>query len=140
MEELELAEGVADLPAEEWNALVGEESPFLEWEWLASLERAGTVGEHTGWHPRPLVARRNGKLVAACPLYLKLHSEGEFVFDWSWADAADRAGSGFQPSIAATAMGPKISNDVSNSTWPAPVWSEYTWENPQTIPMRSASS
>ncbi|MBW2383189.1 MAG: GNAT family N-acetyltransferase [Deltaproteobacteria bacterium] len=99
MEELVLAEGVADLPADEWNALVGDASPFLEWEWLASLEETGTVGEGTGWHPRPLVARRDGRLVAACPLYLKLHSEGEFVFDWSWADAADRAGIDYYPKM-----------------------------------------
>jgi predicted N-acyltransferase len=99
MEQLELAEGVAGLPADEWNALVGDASPFLEWEWLASLEESGTVGERTGWHPRPLVARREGRLVAACPLYLKLHSEGEFVFDWSWADAADRAGIDYYPKM-----------------------------------------
>jgi len=99
MEEFELTEGVASLPADEWNSLVGDASPFLEWEWLASLEESGTVGEHTGWHPRPLVARREGRLIAACPHYLKLHSEGEFVFDWSWADAAYRAGIDYYPKM-----------------------------------------
>ena len=99
MEELELADGVASLPADQWNALVGDGSPFLEWEWLASLERAGTLDERTGWHPKPLVAREGGRLVAACPLYIKLHSEGEFVFDWSWADAASRAGIDYYPKM-----------------------------------------
>ena len=76
------------MPRDEWNALVGDESPFLEWEWLASLEEAGCVGADAGWLPRPLVLREDGRLVAACPLYVKAHSEGEFVFDWGWADAA----------------------------------------------------
>ena len=99
MAEIELREGVAGLPREEWNALVGEESPFLEWDWLASLEEAGTVGPRTGWGPRPLVALENGCLVAACPLYAKGHSQGEFVFDGSWADAAERAGISYYPKL-----------------------------------------
>ena len=78
---------------------VGDESPFLEWDWLASLEKAGAVGGKTGWGSRPLVARENGRLVAACPVYLKLHSEGEFVFDWGWADASQRAGIPYYPKI-----------------------------------------
>jgi predicted N-acyltransferase len=97
--DLELAEGVREVPAPEWNALVGDGSPFLEWEWLASLEEAGCVGPETGWAPRPLLLRERGRLVAACPLYLKGHSEGEFVFDWGWADAADRAGIRYYPKL-----------------------------------------
>jgi uncharacterized protein len=97
--ELELAEGVRRLSPGEWNALVGEESPFLEWEWLASLEDAGCVGPETGWAPRPLLLREDGRLVAACPLYVKAHSEGEFVFDWGWADAAQRAGIAYYPKL-----------------------------------------
>ena len=81
MGEFELLEGVAEVPREEWNELVGDGSPFLEWEWLASLEESGTVGPQTGWGPKPLVAREGGRLVAACPVYVKGHSEGEFVFD-----------------------------------------------------------
>jgi hypothetical protein len=97
--ELELAGGVREVPAAEWNALVGDDSPFLEWEWLASLEDAGCVGPETGWAPRPLLLRDAGRLVAACPLYLKGHSEGEFVFDWGWADAAQRAGIDYYPKL-----------------------------------------
>ncbi len=84
---------------DEWNALVGADSPFLEWDWLASLEDSGAVGERTGWLPRPLVAREGSRLLAACPLYVKGHSEGEFVFDWSWADAAERAGIRYYPKL-----------------------------------------
>jgi len=97
--ELELGEGVRNVPAGEWNALVGDGSPFLEWEWLASLEEAGCVGPATGWGPRPLLLRSGGRLVAACPLYVKGHSEGEFVFDWGWADAAERAGIAYYPKL-----------------------------------------
>jgi len=99
MVEIECLSGVRDLPASEWNALVGDGSPFLEWEFLASLEEAGCVGAGTGWEPRPLVAIENGRLVAAAPLYLKQHSEGEFVFDWGWADAAERAGIPYYPKL-----------------------------------------
>ncbi|MFP8881499.1 MAG: GNAT family N-acetyltransferase [Myxococcota bacterium] len=99
MQTVELADGVAELPRDEWNALVGEESPFLEWDWLASLEHAGTVGANTGWHPKPLVIRDENRLIAACPLYLKGNSAGEFVFDHAWADAAGRAGVPYYPKL-----------------------------------------
>jgi predicted N-acyltransferase len=97
--ELELAEGVRGVAAGDWNALVGDESPFLEWEWLASLEEAGCVGPHAGWEARPLLLHEGGRLVAACPLYVKGNSEGEFVFDWGWADAAGRAGLAYYPKL-----------------------------------------
>jgi hypothetical protein len=99
MVEIECLSGVRDVPAAEWNALVADDSPFLEWEWLASLEDAGCVGGNSGWTPRPLVARERGRLVAAVPLYVKQHSEGEFVFDWGWADAAERAGISYYPKL-----------------------------------------
>jgi uncharacterized protein len=97
--EVALLEGVASVPADQWNALVGDGSPFLEWEWLASLEQAGCVGPGTGWQPRPLVLRQGNRPVAACPLYVKGHSEGEFVFDWGWADAAERGGIDYYPKL-----------------------------------------
>ncbi|MAI27554.1 MAG: GNAT family N-acetyltransferase [Spirochaeta sp.] len=99
MSEYELAEGIASIPANEWNHLVGEESPFLEWEWLASLEEAGNVSPRTGWDARPLLIREEGRLVAACPLYLKQHSDGEFVFDWGWAQASENAGIPYYPKM-----------------------------------------
>jgi predicted N-acyltransferase len=99
MSEIEIAEGVQLLPRDEWNALVGDESPFLEWEWLASLEEAGCVGGRSGWQARPLVAFEEGKLIAACPMYVKFNSEGEFVHDWSWADSAQRAGISYYPKL-----------------------------------------
>ena len=99
MADVEIAEGVAALPRDEWNALVADESPFLEWDWLASLEDAGTLTGTTGWLSQPLVVRENGRILAACPLYVKGHSQGEFVFDWGWADAAEQAGSRYYPKL-----------------------------------------
>jgi hypothetical protein len=99
MAEVELASGVASLPRDEWNALVADESPFLEWDWLASLEEAGTLTDESGWLPHPLIVRDGGRLIAACPLYVKGHSQGEFVFDWGWADAAERAGIRYYPKL-----------------------------------------
>ena len=99
MAQLELLTGVSRVPRAEWDALVGDESPFLEWDWLASLEQAGTLAGGTGWQALPLVAREAGRLVAACPLYAKQHSEGEFVFDMAWADAAQRAGISYYPKL-----------------------------------------
>ena len=96
---IELCDGVRTLDRSAWDDLVGDDSPFLEWAWLASLEEAGCVGARTGWDARPLVVREGDALVAACPLYVKSHSEGEFVFDWGWADAAYRAGIDYYPKL-----------------------------------------
>jgi predicted N-acyltransferase len=93
---------MADIDREEWDTLVGPGgSPFLEWDWLASLEEAGCVGARSGWAPHHLIVRRNGRLVAAAPLYLKGHSQGEFVFDHAWADAAYGAGIEYYPKLLA---------------------------------------
>ena len=72
---------------------------FLEWGWLASLEEAGCVGGQTGWSPQHLALYEGDRLVAACPLYLKTNSEGEFVFDYAWADAAYRGGIDYYPKM-----------------------------------------
>lgn len=88
-----------DVRQDEWDALVGDESPFLEWGWLASLEEARCVGGDTGWSPQHLALFQDEKLVAACPLYLKTNSEGEFVFDYSWANAAHRGGIEYYPKM-----------------------------------------
>ncbi len=94
-----MTQGVSALESAAWNRLVGDESPFLEWEWLASLEQAGCVGGRTGWVPRTLAGYEGDELVAACPLYLKLNSEGEFVYDHGWAHAAERAGIAYYPKL-----------------------------------------
>ena len=102
--EARIARSVGDLPAAEWNALAGG-NPFLSHEFLTALEDSGSVGTHgefggTGWSPAPIViADAEGKLAAALPAYLKSHSQGEYVFDHSWADAWQRAGGEYYPKL-----------------------------------------
>jgi hypothetical protein len=90
-----------DAPA--WNALVqsqgSDATPFMRHEYLSAMhESASAVGE-TGWLPQYLVIEQGTELVAACPLYLKDHSYGEFVFDWAWADAYQRHGLNYYPKL-----------------------------------------
>ena len=59
--------------------------PFLSFAWLDALERTGCVGEERGWLPQHISLYENGQCVAAAPAYVKTNSEGEFVFDYSWA-------------------------------------------------------
>lgn len=103
MLQVKVLQGMHDVAREQWDALVGEGSPFLEWDWLASMEEARCVAPRTGWQPQHLTIFDEGRLVAACPLYLKGNSMGEFVFDHSWADAAERAGITYFPKLLVAA-------------------------------------
>jgi predicted N-acyltransferase len=95
-----MLERVRDVPREAWDALVGEDdSPFVEHTWLDCLEEAGCVRPQAGWLPRHLALYRGDRLVAAAPAYVKGNSEGEFVFDWSWADLAHRLGVDYYPKV-----------------------------------------
>ncbi len=96
---LEIQHGVSHIPPAVWDALVGDESPFLEWGWLASLEDAGCVGPETGWQPHHLTLWDGPHLVGASPVYVKGHSQGEFVFDHAWAEAARRGGIRYYPKL-----------------------------------------
>src|SRR5678809_714775 len=81
-------ERIDEVEARSWNALAGAEQPFLRYEFLGALEHQRCVGGDTGWQPRHLIVQdSSGRLVGAMPVYLKQHSWGEFVFDWSWAEA-----------------------------------------------------
>jgi len=96
---LEVNERLADVSPQKWNALVGEGCAFLEWEWLSSLEESGCVGSRTGWLPQHLTLWEGDELVGACPLYVKGHSMGEFVFDHGWAEAAESSGISYFPKL-----------------------------------------
>ena len=97
---VEIVHAVDDVGADEWNGLLQDAGPFLRHEFLAALETTGCVSPATGWHPRHLVLRDgDGRLCAAMPMYLKDHSWGEFVFDWSWADAFHRHGRSYYPKL-----------------------------------------
>jgi predicted N-acyltransferase len=94
--------------------VAGTNNPFLRHEFLSALERHACVGQRHGWLPRHLLAfDDSGRLTGAVPMYLKDNSYGEFVFDWSWADAYQRAGLSYYPkSVVAVpytpATGPRI--------------------------------
>ena len=88
-----------EIPVADWNRLAGG-NPFLRHEFLAALEHSGCVTEARGWRPRHLSCRASdGTLLGALPLYLKSHSYGEFVFDWAWAEAYQRAGRAYYPKL-----------------------------------------
>lgn len=87
------------IPECDWNALVGSEYPFLQHAFLSAAERCGCASPETGWTPRHLTLHQDGQLRAAMPLYEKSHSWGEFVFDWAWAQAYQRAGLEYYPKL-----------------------------------------
>jgi len=96
---LDVRGGLGSIEPAAWDALVGDACPFLEWNWLGSLEESGCVAPETGWLPQHLTLWDGGQLVGACPLYVKGHSQGEFVFDHGWAEAAQRAGIAYYPKL-----------------------------------------
>ena len=91
---------IADVPKSAWDALaIPLKTPFLEWDWLHNLEVSHSATAHAGWLPNHLVLWRDGTLIAAAPLYLKGHSQGEFVFDHQWAELASRLGIEYYPKL-----------------------------------------
>ncbi|MCP3951103.1 MAG: GNAT family N-acetyltransferase, partial [Desulfobacterales bacterium] len=84
----------------DWNALARQQqTPFLEWEWLQLMESSGSIGARTGWYPSHLAVWSGNTLVAAAPLYRKIHSDGEFIDDYVWADLAYRLGVAYYPKL-----------------------------------------
>lgn len=105
---------IDEVRAADWNALDGADMPFLRHEFLAALEHHACVGAMSGWTPSHLTLHdAQGKLLAAMPLYRKLHSWGEFVFDFAWAQAHTRSGLSYYPKLIACvpftpATGPRL--------------------------------
>src|SRR5215212_2512822 len=87
------------LPAAQWNALAGTNCPFLRHEFLAALEHNGCVDPRNGWSTAHVALFDGDHLVAAAPAYYKAHSWGEFVFDFSWAQAYERSGLPYYPKL-----------------------------------------
>ncbi len=95
-----LAPSVGSFDAAEWNALGGNDNPFVSHEFLTAMEDSGSVGPGTGWEPAPIAITNDaGHLLAAMPSYVKAHSQGEYVFDHAWADAWHRAGGRYYPKL-----------------------------------------
>ena len=101
----ELLTGMADIPAADWDALACQNpgrplDPFTTHRFLAALDQSHSTGKGTGWQTRPLILR-DGPPVAALPLYVKSHSQGEYIFDHGWAQALERAGGSYYPKLQA---------------------------------------
>ncbi len=97
--EVELVRDVEGVAAADWDALCGQDDPFIEHAFLHALEQSGSVGGDSGWSPCHVLVRDGGRLVGALPLYVKQHSYGEYIFDWAWAAAAERAGLRYYPKL-----------------------------------------
>jgi uncharacterized protein len=98
--ELRVHASIREIPEETWDSLEGvAETPFLSWAFLETLERTGCVRAEVGWLSHHIGLYRGEELVAAAPAYLKGNSEGEFVFDHGWANAAHRAGIQYYPKL-----------------------------------------
>ena len=82
-----------------WNALCADDNPFLRHEFLESLESSGSLRADLGWKARHLLLWRDDRLIGASPCYQKMNSHGEFVFDFRWADAWERAGGRYYPKL-----------------------------------------
>jgi uncharacterized protein len=111
---LRVADSIDSVPAQQWNALESGGNPFVRHEFLLALERTGCVRAGSGWTPCHLLLQNSsGELEAALPLYSKIDSWGEFVFDWSWARAYAQAGLRYYPKLVSMppftpATGPRL--------------------------------
>jgi len=95
-----LVQNIAEIPAEQWDACAGSGNPFVSHAFLSSLEDSGCVRRETGWGPVHVVMEGDdGQLRACAPLYMKSHSRGEYIFDYGWADAYERAGGRYYPKL-----------------------------------------
>ena len=113
MLQVSFIDSIDNIDATSWNAITGTDHPFTRYEFLQAMEHSGATTGHSGWQPHHLLVHRNNQLIALMPLFLKSHSYGEFVFDWSWADAYRQHGLAYYPKLLAAipytpATGPRL--------------------------------
>ncbi len=100
-------DSITEIGQESWNALAGTDNPFTCYEFLHALESSGCTTRETGWQPCHLVIRAVepglDEIAAIMPLYLKSNSWGEYVFDWSWANAYESHGLSYYPKFVSSA-------------------------------------
>jgi uncharacterized protein len=95
---------IVGIPPAEWDACAGDRNPSVSHTFLNALEESGSTTTRTGWTPQHLsLAGANGTVVGVVPLYAKTHSYGEYVFDYGWADAYERAGGRYYPKLLSAA-------------------------------------
>jgi predicted N-acyltransferase len=101
--QVRIAAGMADVAADDWDRCANPPSlphdPFVSHAFLKALEDAETVTRRTGWVPQHLLLEEGGRLTGAMPLYVKGHSKGEYIFDYGWAEAYERAGGSYYPKL-----------------------------------------
>ena len=100
---------IKQIPSKEWNALINDNNPFLRHEFLSGLENNGCVSDEFGWRPCHIAVydensenKDDKTLIAAMPLYSKMNSYGEFVFDHAWADAYQRNNLSYFPKLVSS--------------------------------------
>ncbi len=101
---LKVVTSIHRVPAAAWDACAGaglpDHNPFVRHAFFSALEDSGSVDAEAGWQPQHMVLEdRDGAVLACAPLYLKSHSYGEYVFDWGWAEAYQRAGGRYYPKL-----------------------------------------
>lgn len=104
--ELEFVDSITEIGKVDWNGISGTENPFIRYEFLHALEQAGCTSETTGWQPQHIalyaVEGNKKTLEAIMPLYEKNNSYGEYVFDWSWANAYQNYGFDYYPKFVSS--------------------------------------
>lgn len=103
-----VARRIAEIGREAWDACADNPAyaanPFIRFDFLDALEQTNCAVERTGWGPQHLaVEDADGRVAAVMPLYLKSHSQGEYIFDHAWADAYERAGGRYYPKLLSAA-------------------------------------
>ncbi len=96
---IEWMPGIKDIAAADWDRLLTDDHPFVRYAFLLALENSGSLRPALGWTPQHLTLWDGPRLLAAAPCYLKSNSHGEFVFDWHWAEAYQRAGGRYYPKL-----------------------------------------
>lgn len=105
--EIRIHARIADIGQPEWDACACPETatgarpndPFTTYRFLSAIEDSGSVGVGTGWQPQYLTASIGGQMIGVAPMYAKSHSQGEYIFDHSWAHALERAGGRYYPKL-----------------------------------------
>lgn len=96
---IKIIQRLSEVEPAAWNRLIGTDNPFLRYEFLHGLETHDCIYPGNGWQPFHLLLQEGEQLLAAAPAYLKGHSWGEFVFDFSWADAHSQRGLAYYPKL-----------------------------------------
>ena len=121
----EFVTSMTQVDPQEWESLCGIDYPFLRHQFLLGLEESGCTNAENGWQPCHMILRDGQRAVAALPLYLKSHSYGEYVFDWSWSQAWEQNGLQYYPKLISAipftpATGPRLCHLPELS--PAQAW------------------